>query len=105
MSYFLKQTNKKLGIYLQIYDSYYVKGQSNKSKHIKSLGYVDELKAKGISDPISCYKDECKRLNEEVREKKKNSKLELINDDDYFYNYGYFLPKSVMNAINIKKFF
>lgn len=106
MSYFVKQTKKGDKIYLQIYNSYYVKGQkNNKSKCCKTLGFVDDLIAQGIDDPINHYKEECKKMNQQANDSKKAAKLELINDDDYYFNYGYFVPKSVMNTLNVKRLF
>ena len=54
MAYFLKKTKNKKGIYLQIYESYYDperKGGAHRS--YKPIGYVHELQANGIEDPVS----------------------------------------------------
>ena len=45
MVYFLKKTTpSKKGLYLQIYQSYYVPGKGKRNKSYQVIGYVDELK-------------------------------------------------------------
>ena len=47
MVYFLKKTTpSKKGLYLQIYQSYYVPGKGKRNKSYQVIGYVDELKEK-----------------------------------------------------------
>ena len=56
MAYFLKKTNNKKGTYLQIYSSFYDPERRHTAhKAYKPIGYVHELQAKGIDDPISFY--------------------------------------------------
>ena len=44
MAYFLKQSNLKKGLYLQIYESFY-NPEKNQTSHrsVKALGYVNDL--------------------------------------------------------------
>lgn len=75
MSYFLKKTNNKKGTYLQIYESYYDperKGGAHRS--YKPIGYVHQLQAEGIDDPIAFYKDEVQKLNQELKKRNKMKK-------------------------------
>ena len=63
MAYFLKKTKNKKGIYLQIYESYYDperKGGAHRS--YKPIGYVHELQANGIEDPIAVFGEEVQKL-------------------------------------------
>ena len=53
MRYFLKKTNIKKGEYLQIYISEYKRDIGSRNKCYKSIGYVSELKEKGIKDPVA----------------------------------------------------
>ena len=56
MSYFLKKTNNKKGTYLQIYESYYDPTRKcGAHRSYKPLGYVHELQATGIEDPIAVF--------------------------------------------------
>ena len=65
MAYFLKKTTpSKKGLYLQIYEGYYVPGKGKRNRSFKALGYYDELKAKGIEDPIAWAKGQIDGLNE-----------------------------------------
>ena len=56
MAYFLKKSNLKKGIYLQIYESFYdsAKKQTAHRSH-EAIGYVNELMKNGIEDPIAFY--------------------------------------------------
>ena len=68
MAYFLKRTRNRKGLYLQIYESFYDperKGTAHRS--VQALGYEDDLKAKGIADPVSHYRAEVDRMNRERR--------------------------------------
>lgn len=54
MAYFLKKTNNKKGTYLQIYESYYdPERKAGAHRSYRPIGYVHELQATGIEDPIS----------------------------------------------------
>ena len=82
MAYFLKKTNNKKGIYLQIYESYYDserKGGAHRS--YKPIGYVHELQANGIEDPISFFGEEVQKLNQEHKKKKQVEKRRQISDE------------------------
>lgn len=59
MSYFLKKTRKKEGVYLQIYESVYdpAIGNTVRRSH-RAVGYVHELQDKGIGDPVECFQRE-----------------------------------------------
>lgn len=71
MAYFLKKTKNKKGIYLQIYERYYDperKGGAHRS--YKPIGYVHELQANGMEDPIAVFGEEVQKLNQEYKKKK-----------------------------------
>ena len=91
MAYFLKKTNNKKGIYLQIYESYYDserKGGAHRS--YKPIGYVHELQANGIEDPISFFGEEVQKLNQEHKKKKQVEKRRQISDESPEKLLGYF---------------
>ena len=105
MSYFLKISKKSNKQYLQIYDSKRVKGKKNcVSTCYETLGYLDELITNEIPDPINFYKDKCKKLNLEVKEKKLAEKQKKIADDP-IKNLGYCLPNYVFKKGETKKYF
>ncbi len=75
MAYFLKKSNYKRGLYLQIYESFSdIKKQQTAHRSYKTLGYVDDLIASGIEDPISFYKAEVDKLNKVLKEEKRLAK-------------------------------
>ena len=105
MAYFLKKSNYKKGTYLQIYESFYDperKGGAHRS--YKALGYVHELQAKGIEDPISFYKEEVIKLNQEVNAAKAAKKAKQISDDSPEKLIGYFPMKNINDKLSVKKY-
>lgn len=105
MAYFLKKTNNKKGVYLQIYESYYDperKGGAHRS--YKPLGYVHELIDKGIDDPVFFYSEEVKRLNQERLESKLKDKTRLISDESPEKLLGYFPVKNLNDSLGVRKY-
>ena len=105
MAYFLKKTNNKKGIYLQIYESYYDserKGGAHRS--YKPIGYVHELQANGIEDPISFFGEEVQKLNQEHKKKKQVEKRRQISDESPEKLLGYFPLKNLNDSLKCKKY-
>ena len=105
MSYFLKKTKNKKGIYLQIYESYYDperKGGAHRS--YKPIGYVHELQANGIDDPVSVFSEEVQKLNQEFKKKKQSEKEQLISEDSPEKFLGYFPLKNLNDSLGCKKY-
>ena len=100
MRFFLKKTTpSKKGVYLQIYRTNYVPGKGNQNKSYKALGYVDELKAKGIEDPI----EYAKGLINELNGQHKLLKEKQIGDASTSKNAGYFLAKAMFDALDMDR--
>lgn len=105
MSYFLKKTNNKKGTYLQIYESFYDperKGGAHRS--YKPLGYVHQLQAEGIDDPIAFYKDEVQKLNQELNKKKQDEKARKISEESPEKLLGYFPLKTLCDSLRCKNY-
>ena len=105
MAYFLKKSNYKKGTYLQIYESFYDperKGGAHRS--YKALGYVHELQAQGIDDPISFYQEEVKKLNQAFQAAKADKKARQISDDSPEKLIGYFPMKNINDKLSVKKY-
>ena len=102
MAYFLKRSNLKKGLYLQIYESFYnpLKNQTSHRSY-KALGYVDDLKASGIDDPVSYYKEEVRKMNEE----RKKEKTKLISDVSLEKYMGHFLLYAIMDKLKVERYF
>ena len=104
MAYFLKKTNTKNDIYLQIYESFYdpdKKGTAHRS--VRPVGYVKKLIDKGIDDPISFYQNEVDKMNAEAKALKSSNKIKLISDESPEHFLGYFPFKNINDGLHIKK--
>lgn len=101
MAYFLKKSNLKKGTYLQIYESFRDPvTKTPKNKSFKALGYVDELIAGGIENPIEHFSAEVDKLNKaRKKEKAAEKNLKITNSSDK--NVGYFLLKAVLNKLKV----
>lgn len=105
VAYFLKKTNNKKGTYLQIYSSFYDPERGHTAhKSYKAIGYVHELQATGIDDPVSFYKEEVIRLNQEVKAEKNVKKAKQISDDSPEKLIGYFPMKNINDKLSVKKY-
>lgn len=105
MAYFLKKTKNKKGTYLQIYESYYDperKGGAHRS--YKPIGYVHELQADGIDDPIAFFGDEVSKLNDEYKKRKQEEKARQISDESPEKLLGYFPLKNLNDSLGCKKY-
>ena len=105
MAYFLKKSNYKKGTYLQIYESFYDperKGGAHRS--YKALGYVHELQAKGIENPVAFYQEEVIKLNQELNAAKNANKRRQISDYSPEKLIGYFPLKNINDRLSVKKY-
>ena len=105
MAYFLKKSNYKKGTYLQIYSSFYDPERGHTAhKAYKPIGYVHELQAKGIDDPITFYKEEVNKLNQKANAAKAVKKAKQISDDSPEKLIGYFPMKNINDKLSVKKY-
>ena len=105
MAFFLKKTNNKKGTYLQIYESYYnPERKTGAHRSYKPIGYVHELQAKGIEDPISFYKEEVQKLNQEFQKRKQAEKVRQISEESPEKLLGYFPLKNLCDSFGCKKY-
>lgn len=104
MAYFLRQENKKKGLYLQMYDSYWDKDlKQSRTKNVMAFGYVDELISDQIPDPVAYYKAYVKKkeeerlalLAEETRPRAFDAPTEMYA--------GHFLVHTLLTELNVKK--
>ena len=105
MSFFLKKTINKKGTYLQIYESYYDpvrKGGAHRS--FKPVGYVHELQASGIEDPVSFFTEEVRRLNLDRKSRLQSEKMRQISDTSPEKLLGYFPFKNLNDSLGCKKY-
>lgn len=104
MAYYLRQTKKAKGIYLQVYESSWKKElKQSRSRSIEAIGYVDDLISDEIPDPVSYYKEYVDRLNaeraaltaDETRPRAFSSPMELYA--------GHFLLHSILDELGVKE--
>ena len=104
MSLFLKRNKKNKGIYLQICDSVYDRTLGyGTHKVIESLGYIDELIAKGIPDPIAYYSNIIAERNAENRKQTKAEKIRENCFNEPLKNLGHFLIKGINDGLGVDK--
>lgn len=104
MKYFLRQARLKKGTYLQIYQSEYFRDKGSRNMSYKAIGYVEELKAQGMGDPIRKAQAEVDRLNAALRDKEEKDKAKKIASISPEKNVGYFVLKAVANGlVNFEK--
>lgn len=102
MAYFLKKSNTKKGVYLQIYESFRNKEKGETShRAIKPIGYVGDLTSEKIPDPISHYRAEVRKMNENRKREMEESRIKTIEGDPT-KNLGYFLIKSVFGTLKVE---
>lgn len=104
MAYFLKKTKIRNDIYLQIYESFYDpvrKGTAHRS--IRPLGYVNKLIESGIENPISYFKDEVNRMNNERKTAVSEEKKRLISSESPERFLGYFPLKNINDSLKTKR--
>ena len=105
MAYFLKRTNNKKGTYLQIYESFYDPQRGHTAhRSYKPIGYVHELINSGIDDPISFYKEEVIKLNQQRMEERNAAKVKQISGDTPEKLLGYFPLKNINDSLGVKKY-
>ena len=105
MAYFLKKTKNKKGLYLQIYESFYDPERGHTAhKSYKPIGYVHELQAKGIDDPISHFKEEVNQLNQDFQTTKNAKKALQISDESPEKLIGYFPLKNINDKLSVQKY-
>lgn len=100
MSYFLKKTKpSSKGEYLQIYSGYYIPKVGKRNKSYKKIGYVQDLIAQGIENPVEYYQKEVDKLNAKEAEKK----IAQITDVSTCKYVGQFLVNSMIEKLNVKE--
>lgn len=105
MAYFLKKTHNKKGTYLQIYESFYDPQRGHTAhRSYKPIGYVHELIGSGIDDPISFYKEEVIRLNQQRMAEKNAAKAKQISEETPEKLLGYFPLKNINDSLGVRKY-
>ena len=104
MAYFLKKSNQKKGVYLQIYESFYNHDKKETAhKSFKSLGYVQDLIESGIPDPIAHYTEVVAQMNREAKRIREENKARQIGASPERH-LGYFLLKNIYDGLHVSNY-
>ena len=104
MAYFLRQENKKKGLYLQMYDSYWDKDlKQSRTKNVMAFGYVEELISDEIPDPVAYYKAYVKKKEEERLASLAEETRPRAFDAPTEIYAGHFLVHSLLEELNVKE--
>ena len=106
MSYFLKKTKTKKGIYYQVYNGVHdpEKGYTTQ-KSVKVIGYPENLLKDGIEDPLTYAKNMVAEMEKARKDELENKNKQKITGVSPVKNIGYLLPISVLNKLDIKNDF
>jgi len=104
MAYFLKKSNLKKGIYLQIYESFY-NHEKKETAHqsYRAIGYVQDLIDSGLSDPIAYYSNVVAQMNIETKRIKEENEAKQIGESPEIY-LGYFLLQSIYDSLHVSNY-
>ena len=104
MAYFLKKTNFKKGLYLQIYESYNNpdKKETSHRSH-KALGYVSKLIDSGIDDPVSHFTGVVRKMSEDAKIAKLEERDRQISESPEKH-LGYFLIRAAYDGLNVARY-
>ena len=104
MAYYLRKEKKKKGIYLQMYESHWDKEKKQpRSKSVMAFGYVEDLIANGIPDPIAYYTDFVAKKNEERAASFAEETRPRAFAAPVEYNLGHFLLHTLLEELNVKE--
>lgn len=97
MNYFLKKTKpSKKGEYLQIYISEYIPGKGSRNRSHIALGYVSDMIASGIANPVAYAEKMVTELNAS-----KEKEAPQIGETSTSKNVGHFLLKAMIDSLSI----
>lgn len=104
MAFFLKKSKLKRGTYLQIYESFYNREKKETAhRSYKALGYVEELVASGIADPIAHFSDIVSAMNDEAKRNKEKEKAKQISASPKRH-LGYFVLKNLYDELHVSNY-
>ena len=91
MAHFLKKSNLKKGLYLQIYESFYDPARKHTAhRSVRAIGYEHELREQGVEDPVSYFRAEVDRMNIERKAQKHDDGARRIGEATPERHLGYF---------------
>ena len=102
MSYFLKKSRNKKGTYLQIYESTYDPERGyGVHRSVRAVGYVHELEAQGIEDPVAHFGAEVEAMNAEARRERLGERAREIGDSTPRRWLGHFAVRAIWAGLGL----
>lgn len=103
MAYFLRQTKKKKGTYLEMYDSFWDKDKKqSRTKYVEGFGYIEELISDGIADPVAYYKEYVRKKNDERASSVADATRPRAFKAPSEYYAGHFLLHTILDELGVK---
>ena len=104
MAYYLRQTKKQKGTYLQIYESRWNKElKQPRSTSVEAIGYVEELTSDEMPDPVAYYKKYVDKMNEERAALFADETRPRVFVSPMERYAGHFLLHSLMDELDVKE--
>lgn len=105
MSLFLRKTNRKDRLYLQIYESFRdPSSHKPRTRCVRTLGYLDAITSEQIPDPITYYEEQIRQENERSRLLRAERSAGLISDIPPFRYLGYFPVQSILRKLDVARY-
>lgn len=104
MAYFLKKSNLKKGLYLQIYESFYDPARKHTAhRSVKAIGYDHELREQGIEDPVAHFRAEVDEMNAERKRELHDKGAKRVGQATPERHLGYFPFKAIDRTLGIER--
>jgi len=102
MAYFLRKDKKEKGLYLQIYETFWVKElKQPRSKCIMSIGYLDDLKSDQMPDPIAHYQGVVDDMNSKLAASRHEETRPRAFQRVIEKNVGYYLLSVLIDELDV----
>ena len=103
MSFYLRKDTKKNGIYLSMYDRYWNKDlKQARSTFVEAFGYVNDLIANGIEDPVAYYSQYVNEKNSQAKAAAAEETRPRAFGEIVEKNAGSFLITSLIDELEVK---
>lgn len=104
MAYFLRQTKKKKGTYLEMYDSFWDKSiKQSRTKYVEGFGYIEELRSDEMPDPVGYYKEYVRKKNEERTASVADATRPRAFHAPAEHYAGHFLLHTLLDELGVKE--
>ena len=104
MAYYLRKTNKKNGIYLEMYESRWNKElKQPRSKYVETFGYVNDLITDEIPDPVAYYQNYVEKKNDERAASVADETRPRAFQSPVEHYVGHFLLHALLDELGVKE--